>query len=186
VSQATVYQATVEQLSDAAERTARLVAGVRPGQWADPTPCADWNVESLVAHLINGNTIVAAAVAGVPPTHRDLLADFEQSAATMLAAFDRPGALERVVPVQFGRVSGAIALHLRLTELLAHGWDLARATRQPADFPDEVVKQELGFTVGALTSLPPERRPFEPPRPAPEDAPPLDLLAARLGRDVRA
>ena len=183
--QATGYQATVEQLSDAVARTARLVAGVRPDQWAAPTPCAEWDVHSLVAHLILGNTIVAAAVAGVAPTHRDLLADFEQSAATMLAAFDRPGALERVVAVPFGRVPGAIALHLRLTELLAHGWDLARATRQPTDFPDEVVEQELSFTVGALTSIPPEGSPYGRPRPAPEQAPPLDRLAARLGRDLR-
>jgi len=180
-----VYQATVEQLSDAVDRTARLVAGVKPDQWADPTPCADWDVQSLVAHLINGNTIVASAVAGAAPTHRDLLANFEESGVTLLAAFERPGSLERVVPVQFGRVSGAIALHLRLTELLAHGWDLARATGQPTDFPDEIVEQELGFTVGALTSMPPERSPFEPPRPAPGDAPPLDRLAARLGRALQ-
>jgi uncharacterized protein (TIGR03086 family) len=174
----------VEQLADAVDRTARLVAGIKPDQWADPTPCSDWDVQSLVAHLINGNTIVAAVVAGKPPTYQSLLADFEQSATPMVAAFRLPGALDREVEVPYGRVPGVIALHLRLTELLAHGWDLARATGQPADFADDLVEQELAYTVEALTAIPPGRSPFEPPAPVAAEAPPLDRLAARLGRSL--
>jgi uncharacterized protein (TIGR03086 family) len=177
-----VTQATVEQLAEAVDRTARLVAGIKPGQWGDPTPCTDWDVQALVAHLINGNTIVAAVVAGVPPTCQSLRADFEQSAATMLAAFRLPGALDREVEVPYGRVPGVIALHLRLTELLAHGWDLARATGQPVEFAEATVEQELAYTAEALAAIPPARSPFEPPAPVAADAPALDRLAARLGR----
>jgi uncharacterized protein (TIGR03086 family) len=179
-----VTQATVAQLADAAERTGRLVAGIKPDQWGDPTPCAEWDVQTLVAHLINGNVMFAAAVGGRPPTYRSLRANFEESAMSLLAAFRRPAALDTMVQVPFGRVSGAIALHLRLTELLAHGWDLARSTGQQADFPDDVVEQELAFTVGPLTALPPERSPFAPAWRVPESAPALDRLAARLGRRV--
>lgn len=177
-------QATVEQLADAVDRTARLIAGIKPDQWGNPTPCADWDVQSLVAHLINGNTLVAAVVAGVPPTYRSLLADFEQSAATMIAAFRLPGALDREVEVPYGRVPGVIALHLRLTELLAHGWDLARATGQPVEFAEAIVEQELAYTVEALAAIPPARSPFERPSPVAAGAPALDRLAARLGRSI--
>jgi uncharacterized protein (TIGR03086 family) len=180
-----VYLATVEQLADTAERMGRLVAGVKPEQWAAPTPCPEWDVQALVAHLINGNTVFAAALSGRPPTYRSLRADFDHSAETMLAAFAQPGALEKVVEVPFGRVPASIALHLRLTEYLAHGWDLARATGQPTDFPDAVVEQELSFTAGALAEIPPDRTPFAPARPVPDDAPPLDRLIARLGRSPR-
>jgi uncharacterized protein (TIGR03086 family) len=179
-----VNQATVEQLADAADRTGQLVAGIKPDQWGEPTPCAEWDVQSLVAHLINGNTMFAAAIAGQAPTYKSLRAGFDESAATLLAAFRQPGALEKVVTVPFGRVPGVIALHLRLTELLVHGWDLARATGQPTDFPEHVVEQELAFTVGALAGMPPERRPFEPPKRVADSAPALDRLVARLGRDV--
>jgi len=179
-----VTQATVEQLAGAADRTGRLVARIKPEQWGDPTPCSDWDVQALVAHVINGNTMFAAVISGKPPTYRSLRADFDESAGTLVAAFRRPGALDGVVEVPFGRVSGVIALHLRLTELLVHGWDLARATGQRADYPDDVVEQELAFTVGALVAIPPERSPFRPPTPVAAASPALDRLAARLGRRV--
>lgn len=179
-----MYLATVEQLADVAGRTARLIARIKPDQWAGPTPCTDWDVQSLVAHVINGNIMVAAAVGGRPPTYQSLRADFEQSAATMLTAFAAPGALDKVVEVPFGRVPASIALHLRLTELLAHGWDLAEATGQLPDFPDAIVEQELAFTIGALTDIPPDRAPFAPPTAISANAPALDRLVACLGRTV--
>ena len=178
-------QATVEQLADAAERIGRLVAGIKPDQWGDPTPCSEWDVQSLVAHVINGNIMFAAAIGGKPPTYRSLRADFDESAGALLAAFSQPGALDQVVQVPFGRASGVIALHLRLTEFLVHGWDLARATGQPADFPDDLVEQELAFTANALTAIPPERSPFRRPMPVADSAPALHRLVARLGRLAR-
>ena len=82
----------------------------------------------------------------------------------------------------FGTVPGAVALHLRLTEVLVHGWDLAQATGQVAAFPQDLAEQELAFTRDALGALPPGRSPFAPPTPAPDTAPALDRLAACLGR----
>jgi uncharacterized protein (TIGR03086 family) len=89
------------------------------------------------------------------------------------------------VTIPFGTVPGEFALHLRLTELLMHGWDIARATGQKTDFPDELVEQETQFGHRALGMIPPDRSPFQPSRPAPEDAPAIDRLAALLGRDIR-
>ena len=33
-------------------RFAALVAGVGPGQWHDGTPCSEWDVRTLVHHLL--------------------------------------------------------------------------------------------------------------------------------------
>jgi uncharacterized protein (TIGR03086 family) len=177
-----VTETTVDQLADAADRTGRLIAGIKPDQWSDPTPCTDWDVQSLVAHVINGNTMYTAALLGQAPTYQSLRAGFDENAAGLLAAFRRPGALERVVEVPFGRVPGAVALHLRLTEFFVHGWDIARATGQPVDYPDDVVEQELAFTMGMLAALPPTRTPFAPPVAVAASAPPLQRLVAALGR----
>ena len=73
--------------------------------------------------------------------------------------------------VPFGTVPGMMALHLRITEILGHGWDLARATRRPAPFDDAVVEQELQFSLQALTQLPSERTPFAAPTEAPRPPP---------------
>ncbi|WP_306215114.1 TIGR03086 family metal-binding protein [Actinoplanes sp. RD1] len=170
--------ATVDQLTEISAGVGALVAGIKADQWDDPTPCPEWNVRALVQHLSLGNVMDASALLSRPPTHRELLAGFDETAATLVEAFRPPGAVDRILEVPFGRVSGLMALHLRLTEMIVHGWDLARATGQPAHFPDEVVEQELGFTAEALAG----RAAFAPAVASQAEAGALDRLVARLGR----
>jgi len=80
----------------------------------------------------------------------------------------QPGVLERVFTVPFGTVPGMVALHLRITEVLVHGWDLARAIGELATFPDDLAEQELTFGRGRLADVPPDRSPFAPPQPLAE------------------
>jgi uncharacterized protein (TIGR03086 family) len=183
----------VDQLSTALDAAGELIAGITPEQWSRPTPCTDWDVRALVTHLSDGNHLFAAALAdGVPAPSPDrggsgdLVAAYRDSAEAVVAAFRRPGALGRTVEVPFGTVPGAVALHLRLTEVLVHGWDLAQATGQVAAFPEDLAEQELTFTRDALGALPPGRSPFAPPTPAPDTAPALDRLVACLGRRLPA
>jgi uncharacterized protein (TIGR03086 family) len=183
----------VDQLSTALDAAGELIAGITPEQWSRPTPCTDWDVRALVTHLSDGNHLFAAALAdGVPAPSPDrggsgdLVAAYRDSAEAVVAAFRRPGALGRTVEVPFGTVPGAVALHLRLTEVLVHGWDLAQATGQGGAFDEDLAEQELAFTREALGALPPGRSPFAPPTPAPDTAPALDRLAACLGRRLPA
>ena len=76
-----------------------------------------------------------------------------------------------------------MALHLRITEALVHGWDLARATGQVPRFDEDVVRQETAFSAAALDS-PAARQRFAAPQPAPAGAGALDRLAALLGRSA--
>lgn len=187
----------IGQLSAAAAITGQLIAGVRDEQWGARTPCSEWRVRDLVSHLTAGNALLAAALRGqaapvpggsTPPgagqPDNALMAAYRESVETLLAAFGEPGALERPATVPFGTVPGIVALHLRLVELLVHGWDLARATGQRAGFPADLAEQELAFTLGKLADIPAGRTPFAPPRPVADDAPAVDRLAACLGRDV--
>jgi uncharacterized protein (TIGR03086 family) len=182
---------TVDQLAQVLDDAAVLVAAVDEEQWAAPTPCTDWTVRQLVSHLVGGNLLFAAIVDGLPVdrSSRDHLGDdpmaaYRAAARAVVAAFGRPGALEQLVTVPFGTVPGVVALHLRITEVLVHGWDLARAISGQTAFPADLVAQELEFTRAALAELPPDRRPFGPPRPVADDAPLIDQLAACLGRSA--
>lgn len=184
--------ADVEQLAVVAEVTGRVVVGITDEQWALPTPCAGWSVEDLVRHVAGGNARFAAALRGDPApapvsgSAAGLPEAYRRSVRGLLDAFGRPGALRETVTVPFGTVPGAVALHLRITELLVHGWDLARATGVAADFPEEIAEQELEFSLPALADVPPDRSPFAPPEPVPDNAPAIDRLAACLGRRVSA
>ena len=99
----------------------------------------------------------ASALRGEPPPapedlkrlrETDQLGDdpvkaYREAADDLQAAFRQPGALESAVQVPVGTVPGAVALHLRITEALVHGWDLARATGQAARLPDDLAEEEL-------------------------------------------
>ncbi len=82
-----------------------------------------------------------------------------------------------------GTATGAERLQIRLYDLLAHGWDLAQATEQPADLPDDVAEQSLAF---ARTQLTEQGRPgrFGPAQIVAEQAPAIERLVAFLGRPV--
>ena len=185
----------VSHLSAALDTTGQVLDGVGGQQWDGPTPCPDWDVRALASHVVTGNLRFAGALAGQPaeadpppadpaPAGASLPQAYRESAAALLAAFREPGALERTVTVPFGTVPGMVALHLRVTELLVHGWDLARATGQAVAFPEEAAAAELDFTARMLPQVPPDRSPFGPPQPAAPDAPAIDRLAALLGRRV--
>jgi uncharacterized protein (TIGR03086 family) len=84
---------------------------------------------------------------------------------------------------QLGTAIGAERLQIRLYDLLAHGWDLAQATGQPAGLPDDLAEQSLAF---ARTQLTGQARPgrFGPAQTAAGQAPAIERLAAFLGRPV--
>ena len=195
----------LDSLVTALAATRRVVAGVGPDRWTLPTPCSQWTVADVTAHLVQGNRNCTAALRGTPPapaadtgradaglpdTGRpdagrpggDLLAGYDAAAAELVEAFGADGALDRLVTVPFGTVPGAVALHLRITELLVHGWDVASATGQHVDVAPAVAEQELTFSERALEQLPADRSPFAPPQSAPADATALERLVALLGR----
>jgi uncharacterized protein (TIGR03086 family) len=186
--------ATVEQLDSVHATMRPLVAAVGSDQWTAPTTCGDWDVRALLAHVVGGNRVFAAALGGAPleqarrvlagdPLGADPDAAYAEAAAAVAAALRAPGALERPVTIPFGTVPGAVALHLRIVEVLVHGWDLARATGRTISFPDDVVEQEIAFSREFLPRVPPGRTPFAASHPVPDDAAPLDRLVALLGRD---
>lgn len=184
--------AVLADLDRALTATEAVVAGIRPDQWADPTPCTELDVRDVVNHIVSGNLLFAAVVRGGPPPDRgaDHLGDdpvgaFQRAGRELRDAFARPGALERVYQAPFGSGPGTALVHVRVVELLAHGWDLARATGQTAGFPDDVAERTLARSRQMLATRPegPEA-PFGPEVAVPGDAAAIDRLAGFLGRPV--
>lgn len=93
--------------------------------------------------------------------------------------------MERAYHGPPGTISGAAWLHVRITDLLAHGWDLARATGQPAELPEDLAEQALIFSRAQMATVSRTGR-FGPAQPVADDAPAIDRLVAFLGRPVRA
>ncbi|MBA2699512.1 MAG: TIGR03086 family protein, partial [Nocardioidaceae bacterium] len=164
--------------------TEQLIAAVRREQWPQRTACTDWTVRDLVNHLVGGDRLFASVLSDeAPPVgnfqrpqNNDQLGDspvtaYRGAAGALLAAFRQPGVLEKIITVPAGTMPGRVAVHLRLTETLVHGWDLARANGDAVPYRDDIAEQELAFTRAQLGKVPPGRRPFAPPQPAAEEAP---------------
>ncbi len=171
--------------------TDRLITGIDAGQWSASTPCTEWDVRAVVTHLVSGNLYFAALVRDDPQPDRshapradDPIDVYRSSSATLRTAFAQPGVLERVYQAPIGPAPGSVLVHLRITELLVHGWDLARATGQPADLPADLAETELAVWRAQFSDGVPDGRPFASPQPVTAHAPAIDHLAAFLGRPV--
>jgi uncharacterized protein (TIGR03086 family) len=170
--------------------TEAIIAGISAGQWDAPTPCAGVDVRGLVDHLVTGNLRFAALIAGAvaPDGAEDTLGTepaeaFGAAAARLVTALGTPGMLDRMYPLPFGEVPGPGLIEIRLTEHLGHGWDLARATGQPASFPDDLAERGLAVARRQLRGRPAgEGAPFGAEVEVPADALAIDRLAGFLGR----
>ncbi|MEV4415055.1 TIGR03086 family metal-binding protein [Catellatospora sp. NPDC049609] len=120
-----------------AEFTER-VAQVSPQQWAEATPCPDWDVRALVNHLVGEDRwtvpmFAGARIADVGDRFSgDLLGDDPAAAAAdaareARAAVTAPGAMDRVVHLSFGDAPGSEYAYQLTADHLIHAWDLAVA-----------------------------------------------------------
>lgn len=184
----------------AMDETARLVGGVQPDQMNLSTPCSDWDVRALIAHLVGGNVRYAAVAEGKPmrrgpegkpmgrgPVAADLLGDnpgdaYRRSAEVVEQAWRDPTLLDRQFELPFGTLPGRAALGMHLVETVTHAWDLAKATEQQPSFNPKVVQTASQFARSSMTDQRPPGSPFAAPVPVAEDATELDRLAAFLGR----
>lgn len=176
----------------AGAQVALLITAVPADRWTAPTPCSEWTVRDLVAHLIAGNVKYAGIargddfVAGAPPASvgDDPAATYRQTLSDMLHAWEAPGALDREIGLPRGQRGRAeVAAWIHLAETLGHGWDLATATGQQAGFNDEDVAASLAECRRRMPAERGQESPFaDAVAPAGERL--IDQLAAYLGRSV--
>jgi len=141
-------------------------------------------------HLIGTLEYFAARGEGKPsgPPRPAQRASYEQTvehlqnaAVATAQAWQRPGALEQQIDTGAGAMPGSALATMVASEILVHGWDLAKATGQKMSVDDVDVDQVITSMQQSLK--PDARQPAFGPEVKPaKDAPPIDRLAAFLGR----
>jgi uncharacterized protein (TIGR03086 family) len=185
--------ADMDALHERALRQAgEVVAGVRPEQMHDPTPCAHWDVRTVINHMIGGNYMYAEIAAGrsvdMSPPHPDLVgedaaASYESSRRAVADSVAAEGALQRMWALPFAEVPGPVGRNIHLLELVAHTWDIAHATGQLDRLDPELADAAHGVaTMAVPNARSTQGHPFGPEREAPDDAGPYERVAAFLGR----
>jgi uncharacterized protein (TIGR03086 family) len=175
----------VNDLLDLYERASRWTNGKVAGATAQldaTTPCDDWDVRTLLNHMLETQQFFVSTAAGgdaSPPSQQppellsdDPVADFDAARTEMLRAYGEPGVIDRTGP----------SVGIAFSDQLLHGWDLARATGQDADMPEDLAEAAYEVVHGRFTD---EQRPgiFKPEVRVSPDSSAQDKLLAYTGRN---
>jgi uncharacterized protein (TIGR03086 family) len=177
----------------ATEQLAALIRTVRPEQLAAPTPCSDYDVRTLLSHIVGVTRRIGVVGEGgdllaVPALAEDVPDDgwgvaYEETRAHAIAAWADSDRLDAQMEMPWGPTPGRTALSGFVMELVTHAWDLSEGLGRPLGLDQELAEFARAF---ARQALPADRRgegvPFEAVLPAPEGADAYGQLAAWLGR----
>lgn len=187
----------VVDLGPAAGRMAQLVSGVPDALLEHPTPCPDYTLGDLVAHVggmalaftaAAGKTTGEAVTAG-PSGDASTLGDDWRSRIpadleALAEAWRDPQAWTGTTQAGGVELPGDVAGLVALDELVVHGWDVARASGQPFDCEPAHLRAVHRFLAAARRGE--DQTPdglFGPVVPVPDDAPLLHHVIGLTGRD---
>jgi uncharacterized protein (TIGR03086 family) len=181
------------EMTDAADAAARIVGNVQPSQFGRPTPCADWDVRTLLNHLIVWTSYSLEARAHGGSVGQDVIdrdfaadpgfaADYRAQLDRALAAWSDPVRWEGSLNVMGSPTPAADVAALNIAEMVLHGWDLAAATGQAYTVGEPAAAVALR-AVEANAELFRQYQGFAEPVPVPGSASVLDRVLALSGRD---
>jgi uncharacterized protein (TIGR03086 family) len=178
-------------LSRALDQTGALIFRIRPDQATLPTPCQPWDVRALIEHVLQDvqRFRVRASGGEWKESDADVIGDdwpgaYREAADSLLRAWGRDGALDATVKLPFGDFPASWFVGQQITDLVVHGWDVAKATGESTEFDPELARLALDW---GKENLRPEfrGRDFGPEVAVPERAPLHDRLAGFFGRDPK-
>src|SRR4051812_33517140 len=140
-------------MSEISERYQRLgdtfaakIEAVPDDRWESQTPCEEWTARDLVGHVVSTQGMflgfIGKELKDVPAAEAEPLAAWNAARAQVQAILDNPEQAQ----TEFQGFSGkstfeAAADKFLCTDLVVHGWDLARATGLDERIEPEDVKR---------------------------------------------
>jgi uncharacterized protein (TIGR03086 family) len=184
----------------AVELSRSLVVTVTPEQLALPTPCADWDLGGLLAHMIIQHHGFASAVDGERtgladwhpvPVGDDPVSAYRKAADRVIASFGADGALDRMAFLPEIRdgvtVPGRVAMSFHFIDYVVHSWDVAATLGRRLGIDDDMLDAALVVTA-RVPDDDASRQPgmaFGPKLTEPSDAGKLDRVLSALGRSPK-
>jgi uncharacterized protein (TIGR03086 family) len=149
----------LQDYSDACRWVGELAATTQTLQLAARTPCEDFDVRSLLGHLL-GTAQRALATArgvrtrGIPHVVTDVADDelastYAALANTIREAWSQLTAADPVI-APWGPCTAMEAAQGFTVEAITHGWDLAVATGQPSEAPNGIADRCLAYAAAII------------------------------------
>lgn len=182
------------QLASALDQVERQIEELGSDDLGQPTPCAAYDVRTLLAHLVAVLRKLEVVRHGGDMTQvddpaTDLAGDegdaFRRARAALEQAWQPDSALDPDYTVAWGTMSGHDLLDAYAHEFTVHAWDLSQATGRDEKFDVNLAHAALDWYA---RNVPAEGRsedgPFAPAVVVGSDADPYTRLAAFVGRQV--
>ncbi len=138
-----------ERYSTIADGFAERAAAITPDQWSIPTPCTEWTVRDLVAHVVGTHRGVRATLGGEAEkvdSEGDLVEAFTDARASIESALADPEQSATAIGGMFGEQPfESLVGRLLCSDTLVHTWDLARATGQDEQLDPVAVERCIEF-----------------------------------------
>jgi uncharacterized protein (TIGR03086 family) len=147
---------TLSRFNSAVAEFDRRVRAIRPDQWHNPTPCAEWDVRALVNHLVTEQLWAPLLLDGATVDDvgdrfegdqlgADPVTAWASAAAAAGEAIAAPGALRRSVELSYGRRPAEGYCQEMTMDLAVHAWDLARGIMADEHLDEDLVDDVLAF-----------------------------------------
>jgi uncharacterized protein (TIGR03086 family) len=188
----------VRHVRTAAELAASAVAAVHAEQWTAPTPCAGYDLTTLVDHLAWAAVLSRHAATRTPLEHdwsvpapppfldgrepQDWAGPIAAELDAAAEAWAAPGAWDGDTVMGTSSMPASVVGPMMLAEFAVHGWDVARAVGAPYEVPDELGRVVLTAVEG-MAGMGRDGGWYGPEVPVPDDAPPFDRALGLAGRD---
>jgi uncharacterized protein (TIGR03086 family) len=186
------------ELDDRALAVCEAIVGqVDIKQLNAPTPCGDWDLGRLLAHMVGQNRGYAAAarndtldlkVFDPVPVGDEPATLFAASAEDVRVAFSADDRAESFWLPQIREnqlIAAAEAMSLHFVACVVHAWDVAVSIDVPVKFDDDLLAAALTVAenVPDGDGRDTQGAAFKHRVAVADDAPALDRIVARLGRD---
>ena len=173
-----------------------VIDNVGAAQLTNPTLCTEWTVKDLINHMVGGATMFAiSAEQGSVPDEvlgqlmggdnvgADPKGAWARASTRAMAAFESPGAMEKIVKLPFGEMPAGVALNIAIFDVATHAVDVARATGQRVSDTETL---EGALAIGRQMVGPELRVPgvFGPEQSSSDTASAEDRLLAFAGRKI--
>lgn len=179
----------IERIEKASAHAQKVIEGISAEDMGKPTPCSEYDVRELLNHVIAGLSMLDTAASGgkaAPPEGNivgdDPGAQYREGREKLLDTLrTREGVLDQNWEMPFGSLPGQMMAGIAFMEHLTHAWDLAKATGQDTELPEDLAVEclELVRPMDAMLRMPGVCGPAVE---VPEGASVSDQLAGFMGR----
>ncbi|MBM7771773.1 uncharacterized protein (TIGR03086 family) [Actinokineospora baliensis] len=169
----------------ATDHTGHLIDALSDDQLNLLTPCSQWRVREVIAHLVdNRNRLLNNLTGGTPAPEADLRTGFRTTTEALITAFADDALLETPYELLGTQYNAATALFVDFADTLVHGWDIGVAMGRDVELPEDLA----AVAVKGISRWPEDGTIWGPgglfgeKLPVSEDASPQERLLAITGR----